>query len=633
VVTAEPQAGRMHKFQAAGSGVIISHEGHVITNHHVAGKARRIVCRLADGDEVSASLVGTDPLADIAVVKLDLAGRSDPSRPVPVARFGDSDALRVGDPVLAMGSPAALSQSVTRGIVSNTRLTFPEFYWPFTLRLDGEEVGTLVRWIGHDAPITGGNSGGPLVNMRGGIVGINEIALGLSGAIPGNLARDVAEQLIADGHVRRSWTGLEVQPLMKDADPRSGVLVAGVIADSPADRAGLRPGDVITRFGGVAVRCRMPEELPGFNRLVLGWPVGQIVRIEAVRAGETKQFKLTTVDRGSARGRDVELTSWGVTARDLTRLSALERNRPSTRGVLVYSVRPGGPCGEAKPPLANGDVIVAADGNKIDGVADLRALARRGDPDGGERTRVVVGFDRKERHYLTVVELGPERDDENPALVRKPWLGLATQVFTEELARAMDMEGVQGVRVTQVIPGSSAAEAGVKVGDIILRLDGEAVEASRPGHARVFKTMLRRRRVGSDADLDVRRGDESLRFKVRLESPPTPPERAGRLKDRDYEFSARNLVLADRTDRKLPDDLRGVLVTRVEPAGWAALARLAIGDVLLRVADEPVPDVDSLRKALARARTEGAKRVPFFVRRGVHTMFLELEPDWKKGDR
>src|SRR5262249_46848753 len=154
--------GREVKHEASGSGAIISADGYVITNHHVVGKAKRVQCTLTTKEEVEATVVGTDPLADIAVIKLKRNGK-DASRPLPVAAFGDSDSLRVGDRVLAMGSPLALSQSVTKGIVSNVKMTLGMF--KFTL--DGEEVGSIVTWIGHDSQIFPGNSGGPLVNLKG----------------------------------------------------------------------------------------------------------------------------------------------------------------------------------------------------------------------------------------------------------------------------------------------------------------------------------------------------------------------------------------------------------------------------------------------------------------------------------
>src|SRR5262249_21673747 len=200
VVTEEGENGRMRKYRATGSGTIISEEGYVLPKPHVAGRGTRIVCRLSNREEVDAILVGTDPLSDLAVLKLDLSSRRDPKARLPFAKFGDSDKLKVGDVVLAMGSPAGLSQSVTKGIVANTAMISPGGGGGFTL--DGEKVGELVRWIGHDAVIFPGNSGGPLVNLRGEIVGVNEVGIGsLGGAIPGKLAQTVARALIAQGRV------------------------------------------------------------------------------------------------------------------------------------------------------------------------------------------------------------------------------------------------------------------------------------------------------------------------------------------------------------------------------------------------------------------------------------------------
>ena len=189
--------------------------------------------------------------------------------------------------MLALGSPLALSQSVTMGIVSNTEMIMPGMFWPFNrMTLDGEDVGSIVRWIGHDAAIFGGNSGGPLVDMQGQIVGINEISLGLAGAIPADLAREVAESIIRDGRVKRGWIGLEVQPLLTSSKATRGALVGGTIDGSPAADAGFASGDILLKLAGRDVFVRFAEEVPVFNQMVMRLPIGKPVEATVLRGGD-----------------------------------------------------------------------------------------------------------------------------------------------------------------------------------------------------------------------------------------------------------------------------------------------------------------------------------------------------------
>ncbi len=626
VVTTSPSGGRLMKLRASGSGAIISPEGHVITNHHVAGKATHITCRLWDRDEVEAELVGTDPMTDIAVLKLRLDQRKDPNAPVPVAQFGDSETVAVGDTVLAMGSPGGLSQSVTAGVVSNVEMILPYG----DMELDGEPVGVLVRWIGHDAQIWSGNSGGPLVNLDGKIVGINEVGLsGLGGAIPSNLARSVAEQIIEHGRVERSWMGIEPQPLLKDSPVRRGVLVGGILPDSPALEADLEPGDVITRLDGMEVHASVREELPLVNQVVLSTPVGKTVTIHYLRNGEARTTELTTVPRPPAQGRNTELRNWGVTAMDFTLFSAMQLKRPDTEGVLITTVRPGGPIAEAKPRVSPGDVITAMNGQAVADVAQLRRLTAQAVGDSEQRVPVLLTYERGPEQLLTVVRVGREEPPLPPRRARKAWLAVETQVLTRELVKQLGMDrDTTGVRITQLHPGYSAQKAGLRVGDLLLKVDGTEIDASEPEDADVLKYMVRQYRIGSKVTLDVIRDGTRKKIDVTLDEPPAPPSEFRRYEDAHFEFAARELAHRDRISRQLDPDTRGVLIVQVARAGWAALGGMQSGDVVLAVEGRRIIDVDDLEEAMEGIAQRKPKRVVFFLRRGIHTGFVSVGTAW-----
>lgn len=626
VVSEEGGRGRMQKGRSSGSGAIISPDGHIVTNHHVAGRATRITVRLADRQEVRATLVGTDALSDLAVLKIDRNDLRDPSAVLPFAKFGDSSTLKVGDVVLAMGSPAGVSQSVTQGIVANTEMISPGG----AMRLDGESVGELVRWIGHDAVIYPGNSGGPLVNLRGEIVGINEVGIGsLGGAIPSNLARKVSEELIANGHVRRSWIGLNAQPLLKTMDTPTGILVGGVIDGSPAEAAGVRGGDVLTRFNGVDIPAsRAPEDVPLFNRLVLEAAVGSEIRLDGFRDGKAMSWQMTAAEREPAEPREKELLSWGITARDLTDLAAKQLLRDDSEAVFVQSIRPGGAAAAAKPAIREGDLILAVDGKPTPDLQALLDVSRDITAGKSEPVPVLVAYEQQGLSYLTVVKIGPEPDPDRPGIVKKAWLGVDTQVISADLAEALGMPGAKGVRVTRVHPGTTAEKAGLKTGDLILKLDGTVIPASRPEDSDLFATLLRQYRVGSEVVLTARRGTEDLQIKAPLE---LGHEGASELDSHEFEtleFTTRDLGQEDRVAKKLPEDFKGVLVTAVAPAGWAALGGLSVGDMLVTVDGKPVESVESLKSVLADVEENRRSPVVLFIRRGIATRFIELEPAW-----
>ncbi len=626
VVTQEGDGGRMRKSRASGSGTIISNEGHVLTNHHVAGRATRVVCRTSDREEIEADVIGTDALTDLCVLKLDLKSRVDPTKKLPIAKFGDSEKLKIGDVVLAMGSPAGLAQSVTSGIVSNLNMILTSD----SLSIDGERVGEMVRWIGHDAVIYPGNSGGPLVNLSGEIVGVNEIsAASLGGAIPSSVAEAVTKELIAHGTIHRSSIGVTFQSLLKDQPHQQGVLISSVTPGMAAERAGMKAGDLLTDITGALVPpCTSAEDLPIVNRMILEKPIGTDLKLSGKRDGKDITWQLKTEAREPARYRERELVAWGITARDLTQALALDKNLKDKRGVYVDSVRASGPAGACKPPLSYGDVILKVKDKPVDNLDAFEKLTDELTKDDTVSASVLVTFQRGSQSMLTVVKIGPDDDDENPALVAKAWLGSQVQVLTPDLAEALSLEGKKGVRVTAVIPGSAAEVAGIKPGDVLLKLDGQVIPAQSTGDDEVFANLIRQYKPNTTVEFDAVRDGQPLKLSVKLLKQPKQGRELQELKDNQFEFTARELSVTDRLDSNLEPEVEGVRITTVENAGWAALGGLKERDVLLSINNKPLHNITELKDMLAEFKKTKPRRVVLFVRRGVRTQFVELEPKW-----
>ncbi len=624
VVSAAYRDGREMKYQSSGSGAIISRDGYVVTNHHVAGHAKSLLCTLSDKSEVEAELIGTDALSDIAVIKLAARPQGD----YPFIQFGDSSAIRVGDNVLAMGSPLSISQSVTAGIVSNTEMVMPRRMGMGNFELDGEDVGNLVKWIAHDAVIFPGNSGGPLVDLGGNIIGINEISFGLGGAIPGNLARDVAQAIIKFGSVPRSWLGVTVQPLLKQGKGDRGVLITGAIEGSPADKAGIEAGDILISLGDQDTTVRYDEELPEFNRLVAALPLDAEVSAVVLRDGKEVHLSMVTTEREQRRPKEREYKQWGITGRNLSYVASRELKRNTTDGIEITSVAQGGPVGDTKPGVRRGDILIQVGEKKVTNLDDLAAITEELTKDATEPVPVLATFERKATTFVTAVKVGI-RELNDPGLeVKKAWLPVNTQVITRDIAELLGDPSMTGFRVTQVFEGSTAEKAGIQVGDLILAVDGQKLTASAPEHYEELPTLIRNYSVGVQAELDVRRGSDAMKIPVELARAPKLDREMRKYRDENFEFTVRDVTFFDKADEQWSDEESGVLVTEIQPGSWAELGMLRVGDLVKQVDGAPVNNVDEIKAVMDQIAERRAEFVLVKALRGIYTVYIEFEPKW-----
>jgi len=348
------QGGRRRQASAIGSGVIVSADGLVVTNFHVAGHAKKVFCTLADKTRVGATLVGGDAPTDLAVLRLDLEELKRRGGTFRHARFGG--ATQVGEFVIALGSPRGLSTSLTSGVISNTqRYLGDEQTLP-----SGEPTGMFNTWIQTDAAINPGNSGGPLVNLLGEVIGINTRAItgdGLGFAIPADVVEHVLGEIVKGGRVPRAWIGLDrgLEPLDVDA-PVRGVRIGHVDAPSPAATAGIAPGDVIQAIDGQAVDAQHLDEIPPIRRRVAEAPVGAPLRLRLWRAGETRDVEVVTEELPETRSLDFDAPRFGLTVRAISAAFARQQGLAAAEGVLVTGVVGGGPAAAAD--LRAGDIIL-----------------------------------------------------------------------------------------------------------------------------------------------------------------------------------------------------------------------------------------------------------------------------------
>lgn len=401
-VVKDYNTGELKKQAVVGSGVIFHKDGYVITNYHVAGKAERIICTLSDREQVSAKFIGGDPPTDLAIIKLDL---SDYKGTIHIAEFGDSDSVQVGQYVLAMGSPLALSRTVSGGVVSTKDRFFSQ-----EVRLPtGEQTGNFNLWIQTDAAINPGNSGGPLVDLSGRVIGINSRAMmfanSIGYAIPVNIVKEVVRAILTDGKVTRSYIGAHYQALQEmeeyfGTDGLTGVLVSSIDAASPAEQAMLRAGDIIQQMNGQPVSARFVEELPAFYKKIATLPPGTGISLRVQRGSDTLNLAVTTRLLGDLMGEDFECAGWGFTVKGITRQMQIENQLKDSLGVFVEGVKRSGSADDGG--LRPGDVVIAI--NKQE-VVDLAGFVTHYRELTQEKTeKILLGIKRGGSSRLVVLK-------------------------------------------------------------------------------------------------------------------------------------------------------------------------------------------------------------------------------------
>ena len=358
-----PKVPQERQMQSLGSGFMISSDGYILTSAHVIKDADEIIVRLNDSREKPARVVGSDERTDVALLKID-------ADDLPVLEIGNSDKLQVGEWVLAIGSPFGLEHTATQGIVSAVGRNLPS--------------DTYVPFIQTDVAVNPGNSGGPLFNTDGQVVGINAQIytrsggyMGLSFAIPINVAMQVADQLKSQGYVTRGWLGVVIQPVTQDLaesfglDRPRGALVARVVPDSPAAKAGFQTGDIILAYDGTAIE--RSGELPP---LVGATPIGKVVPVQIVRDGKERQFEVTiqVLAEGQPTTRaaveDTKQLNMVVTELSTEKRKELEIGE---RGILVKKVEEG-PAADAG--IRSGDILLAIDRKDVRNVREFVKIVK-----------------------------------------------------------------------------------------------------------------------------------------------------------------------------------------------------------------------------------------------------------------
>ena len=385
------------KAMALGSGFIIDAKGIVVTNNHVIKGAEDILVRVNGGKEYKVTIIGSDPLSDIAVLKMETKNKFIP------VKFGDSDKARIGDWVIAIGNPFGLGGTVTSGIISARNRSIG--------------LSRYEDFIQTDASINQGNSGGPLFNMDGDVIGINTAILsptgassGIGFAIPSNSAKRVIDQLIEFGETKRGWLGVRIQVVTKEIadaeklDKPKGALVSSVAEGSPSDKAGILPGDIILEFKGTLINKM--QELP---LIVAQTDVGETVEVKVWRNNKELIKKITLgrletsedfkAEKKLEKPKTLEIVGLKITVRALTNEDIQNRKLPSdTTGVVIIDIENDSPVNY----LNINNIIIEAQKKKIKTIGDLQKIVKTALRSSEKTILVVIYNNQNQRRYIGV---------------------------------------------------------------------------------------------------------------------------------------------------------------------------------------------------------------------------------------
>ena len=383
---------REMKRTSLGSGVIVTGDGYILTNNHVVEDADEINVTLTNFEEYKATIVGRDPKSDVALIKIE------PKADLPYVTFGDSDKLRVGEWVLAIGNPFGLQKTVTAGIVSAKGRS-----------INNESYGNFIQ---TDASINPGNSGGPLFNLNGEMVGVNTAIFSRSGgnigigfAIPVNMAKNVFAQLKEHGKVTRGWLGVMIQQVTPELaqnfglDRPIGALVGQVVADSPAEKAGLKAGDVIIEYNGKEV-----SQMSMLPAMVANTNVGEKAKLVLIRDGKKQNITVEIgkledeepVVAGTETGTSKKL---GITVQELTPKLAESLGMEETQGLIITDINAGSAAAEAG--IQRGDIILEINREKVESVAQYKKALQAAQ----EKNTILLLIKRDQHTRFVVVDL------------------------------------------------------------------------------------------------------------------------------------------------------------------------------------------------------------------------------------